>query len=66
MDNGWSSSGPALGVSQEGSNDSAAEAGTGHQACRLDGDLGGDLGCEAHEILGESNLGRKELWFWES
>lgn len=51
---------------QEGSNDSAAEAGTGHQACRLDRDLGGDLGSEAHEILGESNLGRKELWFWES
>ena len=60
---GWTLDGAPVGLlwefPQEGSNDSAAEAGAGHQACRLDGDLGGDLGSEAREILGESNLGRK-------
>ena len=60
---GWTLDGAPVGLlwefPQEGSKDSAAEAGAGHQACRLDGDLSRDLGSEAREILGESNLGRK-------
>lgn len=51
---GWILDGAPVGLlwkfSQEGSNDSAAEARVGPQACRMDGDLGRDLGSEACEI----------------
>lgn len=45
---GWTVDGAPVGLlwefPQEGPNDSAAEARVGHETCRLDGDLGADLG----------------------